>query len=448
MAKSNISPREEAYHALMLARRSPSQFAEEFARLKHKSFRGRFDLNLAIYLVSGTLKLQRRLDLILSRFLRKKLSSHSDSLLIVLRLGCFQLLPECNIPNYAAVNETVNLAKIFTPGAESLVNAVLKNISQEIDTITFDELRTDPLNYLSQYYSYPIWFVREIMSYWPEPLVEKFLKGGNDPQPLMLRLSSSTDLNKTFLPELQRHSVRFKLGKYLKSFVHIVSDANPTELPGFGDGAFIIQNEASGLVVELLDPRPGQDILDLCAAPGGKTTDIVERVGGSGSITAVDISEPRLNLLRENLKRLQLENVFTILADGIKFGSGKYHRILVDAPCSGTGVLKKFPEARWVTTREDVGRHAQKQLALLSNACRLLTEDGHLVYSTCSVLKAENENVVERFLKENPEFEIVVPETFKYTELMGEDSIIRTYPGLKFFDNLFAVCLKRRQPGS
>jgi 16S rRNA (cytosine967-C5)-methyltransferase len=440
-----ISPREESYRVLMLARRDPDSFQTEFISLKQTNFRGRFDLNLAIYLVSGTIKLQKRLDLILSKYLRKKLTSHSDSLITILRLGCFQLLPECNIPHYAAVNETVNLAKKYTPGAESMVNAVLKNIAQNIATLTFEELRSDMLNYLTQYYSYPIWFVKELMTYYPEPVVEKFLRNGNEPQPLQIRLVDDAELIKQYLARLQKMNIRFKQGKFLKNFIHIISDSNPTQLPGFDSGKFIIQNEASGLVVELLHPQEGEAILDLCAAPGGKTTDIAARVGPSGNVTAVDVSETRLNLLRENLKRLTVDNVLTVLGDGAKFGSGQYNRILVDAPCSGTGVFRKFPEGRWITTPEDVGRFAVMQYGLVNNAARLLLPGGVLVYSTCSVLHAENDFVIERFLKEHPEFELILPEWFAHKDVVGEDLLLRTYPGLKYFDNLFAACLRRKE---
>ncbi len=440
-----VTPREEAYRVLMLARRDPDTFQNEFANLKQTNFRGRFDLNLAIYLVSGTIKMQKRLDLILSKYLRKKLTSHSDSLITILRLGCFQLLPECNIPHYAAVNETVNLAKKFTPGAEAMVNAVLKNIAQNIATLTFEELRVDMLNYLTQYYSYPIWFVKELMNYFPEPVVEKYLRNGNEPQPLQIRLVDDAEFIKQYLAKLQKMNIRFKQGKFLKNFIHIISDSNPTQLPGFDSGKFIIQNEACGLVVELLNPQPNDTVLDLCAAPGGKTTDIAARVGPEGKVTAVDVSETRLNLLRDNLRRLVIENVLTVQSDGIKFGSGQYNKILVDAPCSGSGVFRKFPEGRWITTPEDVGRFAVLQCSLLANAARLLAPDGVLVYSTCSVLRAENDYVIERFLNEHPDFELVAPEWFKHKDVIGEDLLLRTYPGLKYFDNLFAACLRRKQ---
>jgi 16S rRNA (cytosine967-C5)-methyltransferase len=439
-----LSPREEAYRVLMATRREPATLNNELAKLREKEFRGRHDLNLAILLISGTTKLQKRLDLILARFLRKKLSSHSDSLLTVLRLGCFQLLPDTGIPHYAAVNETVNLAKKYTPGAEALVNAVLKNVSKQIETLTFAELRDDPLNFLTQYYSYPIWFVRELLSYWPEPVVEKLLKYGNEPQPLVVRLMERDAGIKDFVATLQRRNVRFKQGKFLKYFINVMSDAHPTEIPGFSNGAFVIQNEASGLMVELLSVKESDEVLDLCAAPGGKTTDLASRVGQQGSITAVDISQDRLQMLRENLERLGIGNVFVVQADGTRFASGTYDKIMVDAPCSGTGVFRKFPEARWITAPEDVGRLAQLQVQLLSNAAKLLKPDGLIVYCTCSVLKAENEFVVERFLNEHPDFDVATPSHFPYSNLVGEDRLVRTYPGLKYLDNMFAACLSRK----
>ena len=444
MSELQLNPREEAYRVLMVARRDPEALQHELAQLKQKNFRGRFDLNLAIYLVSGTIKMQKRLDLILSQYLRKKLSSHSDSLITVLRLGCFQLLPECNIPHYAAVNETVNLAKKYTPGAEAMVNAVLKNIAQNIEKLLFDELRGDMLNYLTQFYSYPIWFVKELLSYYPETVVEKFLRNGNEAQPLQVRLQNDSEQIRKYLAKLQQTNMRFKQGKFLKNFVHILSDANPTQLPHFDDGEYIIQNEASGLVVELLNPLPGESVLDLCAAPGGKTTDIAMRVGPTGKVTAVDISEPRLNLLRENLTRLKIENVTAVKSDGTKYKNGEFKKILIDAPCSGTGVFRKFPEGRWITTQEDITRYATMQIGLLKNAALILAPGGAMVYSTCSVLKGENENIIAQFLKETPEFEVTVPETFKLKDVIGEDNFLRTYPGLKYLDNIFAAHLTRK----
>lgn len=443
MDQQQLNPREEAYRVLMLSRRDPDTFQAEFNHLKQAHFKGRFDLNLAIYLVSGTIKMQKRLDLILSKYLRKKLSSHSDSLISVLRLGCFQLLPECNIPNYAAVNETVNLAKKYTPGADAMVNAVLKNIAQNIETLTFEELRADMLNYLTQYHSYPIWFVRELLTYYPEMVVEKMLRNGNDPQPLQIRLPEDAEVIKHYLSKLQQAGFKFKQGKFLKNFIHILSDAGVTRLPEFDEGKFFVQNEASGLVVELLKPAAGDQVLDLCAAPGGKTTDIAARVGEQGRVTAVDISEPRLQLLRDNLQRLHVKNVFPVQSDGLKFSSGEYQKILLDAPCSGSGAFRKHPEGRWITTQEDVGRHAVKQYDLLSHASGLLAPGGTLVYSTCSVLRSENEYVIERFLNEHTDFTLHVPERFSYKEVISEDKCMRTYPGLKYLDNIFAACLKR-----
>jgi 16S rRNA (cytosine967-C5)-methyltransferase len=271
--------------------------------------------------------------------------------------------PSVFIDNLAVTNFTFNAAHNFE--------------SQGIiATLTFDELRTDMLNYLTQYYSYPIWFVRELMTYYPEPVVEKFLRNGNDPQPLQMRLVDDAELIKQYLANLQKLNIRFKQGKFLKNFIHIISDSNPTHLPGFESGKFIFQNEASGLVVDLLNPLPNDTVLDLCAAPGGKTTDIAARVGSANKVTAVDISELRLNILRDNLKRLSIDNVLTVIGDGIRFASGEYNKILVDAPCSGTGVFRKYPEGRWITTPEDVGRFAVMQYSLVNSAARLLSPGG------------------------------------------------------------------------
>jgi len=221
---------------------------------------------------------------------------------------------------------------------------------------------------------------------------------------------------------------------------------NATALPSFLAGRFTVQDEASQLVVELLDPQPGERVLDTCAAPGGKATAIAERVGKSGSVLALDRHPNRLDLVRRAARRLQLDRLecraFDATQDlGELAAQQGFDRVLVDAPCSGLGTLRRNPDARWRVRATDPARLADVQRALLSRASRVVVPGGALVYSTCTLLPEENEGVVESFLRESPQFALVsgsaAPAHLR--ELLDARGFLRCWPHRHDTDGFFAA---------
>jgi 16S rRNA (cytosine967-C5)-methyltransferase len=222
---------------------------------------------------------------------------------------------------------------------------------------------------------------------------------------------------------------------------------HPGSDPLFLEGAYTVQDEASQLVVELLDPRPGERVLDACAAPGAKATAIAERVGDAGRVVALDRHPRRLGLVRRDARRLGLSCIETHERDASRpLGElGRFDRVLVDAPCSGLGTLRRNPDARWRIQPRDVERLCELQLAILRQAALVLRPGGTLVYSTCTVLPEENERVIEAFLSSAPDFRRArreeLPEAVR--PLVGDDGALRTFPHRHGTDAFFAVRLQR-----
>jgi 16S rRNA (cytosine967-C5)-methyltransferase len=226
---------------------------------------------------------------------------------------------------------------------------------------------------------------------------------------------------------------------------------NPTRDPGFLAGHFTVQDEASQLVVGLLDPQAGERILDVCAAPGGKTTAIAERIGEGGTTLALDRHPRRLALVRRAARRLQLFEIQCAARDvsrpirDLAVGDG-FDRVLVDVPCSGLGTLRRNPDARWRVRAGDPGRLAEVQLSILSNAAAVLRPGGCLVYSTCTLMPEENEEIVDSFLKSFPEFVLASADAAptEVRELVGSDGFLRCFPHIHDTDGFFAARFERR----
>jgi 16S rRNA (cytosine967-C5)-methyltransferase len=226
---------------------------------------------------------------------------------------------------------------------------------------------------------------------------------------------------------------------------------NATSLPSFLAGRFTVQDEASQLVVGLLDPRPGERVLDTCAAPGGKATAIAERVGREGFVLALDRHPGRLELVRRAARRLALDRIECRAVDAtLEIGDlapeGGFDRVLVDAPCSGLGSLRRNPDARWRVKPTDPSRLADVQKALLARASRVLRSGGVLVYSTCTLLPEENEAVVEAFLRESPHFALAAPSEApeEVRELLDASGYLRCWPHRHDSDGFYAARLERR----
>ncbi len=424
---------------------------------------------LVTELVYGVTRWQKTLDWYLNQVCKKPLQKTAPVLRQLLRLGAYQLFMLEKIPPSAAVNETVKLAgkyakrlRLPAKTAKGVVNGVLRQLQRQRDTLKSPETLSDVCTRLAYQYSFPEWMVKRWVARLGEEQAEEACRIHNQPPHLMLRVNTL----KTSLPDIQRRlagkarSMRPLPGN-LPGLV--VSGTGPvSDLTCYQNGLCTIQNASSMLIALLLDPQPGEHILETCAGTGIKIAHIGELMGNQGQITAVDLYEKKLRRLRENCHRLGISIVRTYCGDmttshelpGYRHNASTgvrrrhrtgFDRILVDAPCSGFGVLRKHPEAKWTRRESQFAEFQALQLQLLSQAATLLRSDGGvLVYSTCTTEPEENEDVIIRFLVEHKGFRLesllpCIPEELQ--QCVTSEGFLRIDPPQGYFDGFFCAKL-------
>jgi 16S rRNA (cytosine967-C5)-methyltransferase len=329
----------------------------------------------------------------------------------ILRLGLYQILFLSRTPSSAAVNESVELAKRTRgKGGAGFVNAVLRSTLRRKDEIRYPDFGQDPTLHLSVTQSHPLWLVQRWEKEWGSEETLGVCKFNNQISPLTLR-TNTLKINRTDLIERLREKELKPIPTLFSEQGISLQDPPPTsELPFLKNGFYIIQDEASQLIASIVDPKPGERILDACAAPGGKTTHMAQVMENQGEIHALDLSKAKLDLIEEICQRLGIKIVKTIkgnAAASLPIPQGPmFDRVLADAPCSGFGTLRKNPDLKWRRGEEDIKRLSELQFSILDNLSAYVREGGVLVYSTCTVFREENEDVVERFLNEHPEFQL------------------------------------------
>lgn len=403
-------------------------------------------------LTYGILRWQGKLDWVISRFLRGPLEKTEPAVLNVLRLGLYQILFLTRTPVSAAVNESVELAKkIRGKGGAGFVNAILRSVVREREKIVYPDITKDPILHLSVMESYPLWLVQRWVSEWGLEETHRICRAMNQISPLTLRTNTLKISLEDLIQKLREKGLT-PLPACFSDDGIVVKDAPPvSEIPFFKEGLYIIQDEASQLVTEVLGPQPGERILDACAAPGGKTTHIAQRMESEGEIYALDISREKLGLVEEACKRLGIKIVKIVKTDGTKTlplpEKMKFDRVLVDVPCSGFGTLRKNPDLKWRRGEEDIKRISELQASILANVSRYVKDGGMLVYSTCTVFREENEDVVESFLDEHTEFRLdrigdVLPEK---CHRFIKDGYFKTFPPGGEMDGFFAARIRKGQ---
>jgi 16S rRNA (cytosine967-C5)-methyltransferase len=397
------------------------------------SFDGR-ERALTVELTYGVLRRLATIDWRLKPVLEKPLPRLPVAVQMVLRLGAYQLLFLDRIPPSAAVNESVNLARAFagTVGRDwsGFVNAVLRALLRHPPQ-PWPSMDHDAVQALSVRYSVPGWLTRR----WVERLdlasAEAACKGVSAAPPLTLRVNQLITTREALLEKFAQVGIAAKPTSVSPFGILLEEGGLVSSLPGFQEGAFYVEDEAAQLIPPLLDPQPGDIVLDACAAPGGKSIHLADLMHNKGTIYAVDKKNARLDLLRSNCRRLRAQIVVPIIGDirqplewvsmietagprsfkKARVGEPSVDRILVDAPCSGLGVLRRHPEAKWRKDEQALPRHQALQCQILDAVAPCLRPGGVLVYSTCSTEPEENEDVIEQFCRVHAEFrrESVVP---------------------------------------
>lgn len=424
--------RQVVFRVLEHSEKTGEFFGETLRTLSDKAQLSSEDRRLAREMIAGVIRRKATLDTLISAHVRRPRENTEEALWLLLRMGTYELAFLDRIPPHASVNETTELARYLRrPRWTGFLNGTLRSLSRGLsDVITeqpapnafpisrgqyrecaetwFPDPETDPARYFAAAFSFPLWLIERWQR---ESSFAELIALGfwfNTPSPLMLRVNSLKTSRDSVLSTFSEQGISATPGE-LTQAIELTKNQNLTELPGFAEGHFSVQDLTAMKAVELLAPQPGEAIWDVCAAPGTKTTAIAEWMQNQGRVLATDINSARLTLIEENRARLGLDAIAvqSISSSGGNFPPGPFDAVLVDVPCSNTGVLGKRPEARWRLGPQDFEELPGIQRRLLEAACERVKPGGRVVYSTCSIEPEENRIVVETFLSHHPDWELL-----------------------------------------
>lgn len=394
-------------------------------------------------LTRGAIRLKANLDWMLSFFFRKPAEKMPDEIRWIIWLGFYQL-HYMGIPSHAAVYETVELAKAgqFKKWA-GVVNGILQSFIRDPSRISFPDRTRHPVLSLSVQYSYPEWLVRRWIDQFGIEQTIALCEANNKTPTLAVRRNSCKDSSEAFEERLAEIGIEFE-NSTVQDFYWLRHVSMATLHPLLQDGWMTIQDPSAGLVGLLAHPQAGQVVFDLCSAPGGKATHLAELSANSATIVAGDIHFNRVRMLNKGLSRANY-HVFVLTADAKNFPGRSADLVLLDAPCSGLGVLAKKPDLRWNRRNEDIDKLVLLQISLLDRAAMLVKTGGFLVYSTCTIDDAENDGVIQKFCRCHSEFEIVPPDSnIINREFITSEGTVRTFPHLHQMDGSYSVKLIKK----
>ncbi|MEW6653368.1 MAG: 16S rRNA (cytosine(967)-C(5))-methyltransferase RsmB [Bacteroidota bacterium] len=403
------------------------------------------DKALLFEIVHGVTRWEGRIDWILTGFYKGQFSKAIPNVKNALRVALYQILFLEKVPDYAAVNEAVEFVKkLQGQAAADLTNAILRNIIRNKEGIRYPNPDEDVNAYLSAYYSHPSWLVKRWLNRFGRDETEKLLVANNNKPSLTLRVNNLVTNPAELKSLLNSVDLKFTEGKYLKEFIKMNSLTNITDWEYFTKGYFSVQDESTGFPIKLLNVMQGMRVLDLCAAPGGKTGYIADEMRNTGEIVALDKFESRLKILEKNLTRLKVSNVITKTIDAFDYvDEAGFDRVLIDAPCSGLGTLTKKPDLKWKRDLGDIRKIVNIQYELLKKGASLVKENGYVVYSTCTIEPEENYELIKKFLAENVNFSLVKDSSLIPKTVIDENGCVATLPHVHGIDGSFSAKLIR-----
>ena len=367
------------------------------------------DIGLISEIVYGVTTWRLTLDEIIKKYSKIKIKKISPWILNILRMGIYQIIFLDKIPKSAAVNESVNLAKRYGHSSSSnFVNAILRKIEKN-DYEEFFKIEDD-IERISKTTSMPKWIVEELMKNNEIKKVEEICKNSNIKPKIIIRVNSLKINKQELIKKLKEKGIECnEPQEKVDDFLILEKIKNIENIDEFKKGYFTIQDISAGQTARILNPQPGELVLDACSAPGGKTTYMAELMKNEGKIEAWDIHEHRTKLVEKNAQRLGIEIIETKVKDASLYDESlkeKFNKILLDVPCLGIGVIKRKPDIKWKRKPEDVKNITEIQKKILDNCSKYLKKNGVMVYSTCSILEKENQDIVDKFLKENNDYYI------------------------------------------
>ncbi|MFA6234952.1 MAG: 16S rRNA (cytosine(967)-C(5))-methyltransferase RsmB [Bacteroidota bacterium] len=402
------------------------------------------DKRLLNELVHGVLRNQSKLDWVLTGFYHGQYSKVAPNVRSALRVALYQILFLTRIPHHAAVNEAVEFVKKYRgQRLADTMNGLLRNIARNVENIRYPLSTNDELQYLSVVHSHPIWIIKRWHARYGFEETESLCKANNMRPFLTLRPNPLHIDYKEFVDELVEVGIDYRRCFYMRDYVTVRNLPNIRHSRLFTEGLFTIQDESAGLVGDLLAPQPGETVIDLCSAPGGKALHAAEHMQNKGRIIAVDKYDVRLNLIQQAAERNGVSIIEIQEGDATEIVMEPADKVLVDAPCSGLGTLSKKPDIKWKREMEDIQKLMVTQHAILENAARLVRPGGVLVYSTCTIEPEENQLLIKEFLSRHAEFTLENAAQYLPPRVVDEEGFLATFPQKHRMDGAFGARLLR-----
>ncbi len=409
-----------------------------------------FDKALLNEISHGVIRWLRRLDWFLNGFYRGNYEKCLPEVRNAMRVALYQILFLNKIPYSAAVNEAVEFIKrIHGEKHAGVINGLMRTIIRTLDNLVWPTREIDEVNYLGIVQSHPNWMVRRWINRFGFDEAVKLCEENNRRPVMSLRVNNLKISDKDFENYLKGKNLYYRKGSYLSNFFNTKTMSKLYTDEFFKKGFFSIQDESAGLVSKLLDPKKDELILDVCSAPGGKTSHMSELMGNEGRIIAVEKYLSRIEVMKKNFERLGVKNAVPIHDDICDPKSkelkeilpGKADKILVDAPCSGLGVLSKKPDIKWKRELEDILKLQKLQIEVLENSVKYLKTGGIIVYSTCTIEQEENMDVIKLFLSAHPEFSIDNAAGYVPESAVNKDGCVELFPHISNSDGAFSARL-------
>ncbi|GJQ33405.1 MAG: ribosomal RNA small subunit methyltransferase B [Ignavibacteriaceae bacterium] len=411
--------------------------------LKNSDLSGQ-DKALLYELVHGVVRWMGRLDWILAGFYKGQFSKAIPVLKNALRVALYQIMFLDKIPDYAIVNEAVDFVKkLQGQKPADITNAVLRNIIRSKNGLRYPDPAENLVSYLAAYYSHPTWLAKRWVARYGREAVETLMAANNERPTLTLRINGLKVDRQEFEGLLQSVNLRYTPGIYNDHFYRLQILTNIQNWQYFAEGYFAIQDESTGMPCLLLDVKPGMRVLDMCAAPGGKSAYIADLMSNTGEVVALDKFESRVKMMQANLDRLGVSIVKFVATDALEYEDELFDRVLVDAPCSGLGTLSKKPDIKWKRDLLDIKKLTPIQEDLLNKAAEMVKVGGAVVYSTCTIEPEENFEIVKKFLSEHDNFRLDDASAYVDKMIVDGNGCIQSLPHRDKMDGAFSARLVR-----
>lgn len=420
----NVNTRKLAYKILMSLDESKDVSDKVINDYLKKNNLDKRDENLVRKIVYGCLENKLLLNYYIGKVASQPFSKLDQEIIYILQIGMYQILFLDKIPDSAAVNESVKIAKKVNFKTSGFVNGVLRSFIRKKDQLTISQ--DDLIEYLSITYSYPKWLVNYFIDLYGQEKTEAIFKFNKKPPVLSIRVNTLKTKREDLLSELKSLGMSLETSKLTDAgiLIHDLNGLSIDSLELFEKGHFYIQDDASILVSEILNPKAGEKVLDVCAAPGGKSTHMAQLMNDQGLVLARDVSTSKLEYIKENIKRLDIHSIQTEIFDATvsdEEHSEAFDKILVDAPCSGLGIIRRKPEIKYNRSLKEIETISSLQYNILQESGKLLKSGGILVYSTCTIGSLENQDVINKFLSKHENFDIIRLDDKDYLQILPGD---------------------------